>query len=197
MVPKHAHAAPVASTPGEVTRLLDAMGRGQAGASDQLLPLVYDELRRLAASRLSKDAPGQTLQPTALVHEAYLRLVGGDVQWQNHAHFFGAAALAMKRILIERARRKQVERAARPHVYVTELDEADPERVDMIALDGALEKLAGVDAQLSQLVHLRFFAGLTVEQTAEVLGSSARTVKRDWSFARAWLHRELGGAVEG
>src|SRR5512144_2901638 len=113
------------SVSGEVTRLLAAVGRGQPGVSEQLLPLVYDELRRLAAARLAKDAPGQTLQPTALVHEAYLRLVGGGgsgVQWQNHGHFFGAAALAMKRILIERARRKQVERRAQPSVYVTELD---------------------------------------------------------------------------
>src|SRR5215510_6147346 len=119
------HEGPTNSGQGEVTRLLGAMADG-AAVSDQLLPLVYGELRRLAAARLAKDAPGQTLQPTALVHEAYLRLVGGGgadgVQWQNHAHFFGAAALAMKRILIERARRKQVEKKARPDVYVTELD---------------------------------------------------------------------------
>jgi RNA polymerase sigma factor (TIGR02999 family) len=180
----------------EVTRLLGAIASGQA-VSDQLFPLVYDELRRLAASRLAKDAPGQTLQPTALVHEAYLRLVGGDgaeVKWQNHAHFFGAAALAMKRILIERARRRALAREAR--AYVTELDSGeDPEAVDLIALDEALTRLGSQDERLMELVHLRFFAGLTVEQTAEVMGASSRTVKRDWSFARAWLHRELTGGA--
>jgi RNA polymerase sigma factor (TIGR02999 family) len=180
----------------EVTRLLGAIASGQA-VSDQLFPLVYDELRRLAASRLAKDAPGQTLQPTALVHEAYLRLVGGDgaeVKWQNHAHFFGAAALAMKRILIERARRRALAREARE--YVTELDSGeDPEAVDLIALDEALTRLGAQDERLAELVNLRFFAGLTVEQTAEVMGASSRTVKRDWSFARAWLHRELTGGA--
>jgi RNA polymerase sigma factor (TIGR02999 family) len=131
---------------GEVTRLLGAVAHNEQ-VSDQLFPLVYDELRRLAASRLAKDAPGQTLQPTALVHEAYLRLVGGeaDVKWQNHAHFFGAAALAMKRILIDRARRRAVARKARE--YVTELDsQDDPENVDLIALDDALARLGGVDS---------------------------------------------------
>jgi RNA polymerase sigma factor (TIGR02999 family) len=184
------------SQPGDVTRLLAAIAGGEQG-SDQLFPLVYEELRRLAASRLAKDAPGQTLQPTALVHEAYLRLVGsGEAQWQNHAHFFGAAALAMKRILIERARRRSVARRSLP--YVTQLDSVDdPEQVDLVALDGALTRLSGVDSRLSEMVHLRFFAGLTVEQTAEVMNSSARTVKRDWSFARAWLHRELTGEADG
>jgi RNA polymerase sigma factor (TIGR02999 family) len=184
---------------GEVTRLLGALARGDGHASDQLLPLVYEELRQLASARLSKDAPGQTLQPTALVHEAYLRLLGSGeevVQWQNHAHFFGAAALAMKRILIERARRKQAERRALPHV--TELDGVqDPEQVDLLALDLALTRLAAVDPRLTEVVNLRFFAGLSVEDAARVLGTSARTVKRDWSFARAWLHRELTGGVGG
>ena len=117
----------------------------------------------------------------------------GGVEYLREHHSY-AGYIHLK--LLPGASTSEVERAARPQVYMTELDEADPERVDMIALDGALEKLAGMDAQLSGLVHLRFFAGLTVEQTAEVMGSSARTVKRDWSFARAWLHRELGGAVE-
>jgi RNA polymerase sigma factor (TIGR02999 family) len=183
---------------GEVTRLLGAVADGQA-VSDQLFPLVYDELRRLAAARLARDAAGQTLQPTALVHEAYLRLVGGDgaeVRWQNHAHFFGAAALAMKRILIERARRRALAREARASQAAAELDgEGDPETVDLIALDDALTRLGAVDARLAELVHLRFFAGLTVEQAAEVMGASARTVKRDWSFARAWLHREMTGGA--
>ncbi len=184
---------PGASNPGEVTNLLGAVARGEAGASDRLLPLIYDELRRLAASRLRADRPGQTLQPTALVHEAYLRLVGRpDVEWQSHAHFFGAAALAMKRILIDRARRKRVDDRARGQMSTPDAD-GDTEVVDVLALDAALEKLSGIDERLSQVVHLRFFAGLSVEQTAEVVGASARTVKRDWSFARAWLHQEMGG----
>lgn len=186
--PEHPDAAP---TEGEVTRLLDAVGKGEIGASEQLLPLVYDELRRLAAARLRSDRPGATLQPTALVHEAYLRLVGDEtVRWQGHAHFFGAAALAMKRILIDRARRKQAE--ARAVRNAAELESDDPEAVDILALDSALEKLSGLDERAARVVHLRFFAGLSVEQTAEVLESSERTVKRDWTFARAWLRQEMG-----
>lgn len=181
-----------APTSGEVTRLLEAVGKGALGASEQLLPLVYDELRRLAAARLRSDRPGATLQPTALVHEAYLRLVGDEsVRWQGHAHFFGAAALAMKRILIDRARRKQAEAKAVRHAAELESD-GDPEAVDVLALDSALEKLAKLDERAARVVHLRFFAGLSVEQTAEVLESSERTVKRDWNFARAWLRQEMG-----
>lgn len=181
---------------GEVTRLLEAVGKGQASASEQLLPLVYDELRRLAAARLRVDRPGATLQPTALVHEAYLRLVGDEkVRWQGHAHFFGAAALAMKRILIDRARRKQAEAKAVRNAAELESD-ADPEAVDILALDSALEKLAALDERAARVVHLRFFAGLSVEQTAEVLESSERTVKRDWNFARAWLRQEMGQGPE-
>ncbi len=177
---------------GAVTRLLEAVGKGEFGASDQLLPLVYDELRRLAAARLRSDRPGATLQPTALVHEAYLRLVGDEeVRWQGHAHFFGAAALAMKRILIDRARRKQAEARAVRNAAELESD-ADPEAVDILALDSALEKLGTLDERAARVVHLRFFAGLSVEQTAEVLESSERTVKRDWNFARAWLRQEMG-----
>ena len=176
--------------------MLGAVSRGEPGASDKLLPMIYEELRGLAAARLRADRPGQTLQPTALVHEAYLKLVGDpEVRWQNHAHFFGAAALAMKRILIDRARRREVDRRAR--AQVTELDSGDdPEMVDLLALDRALEKLEELDPRLSQVVHLRFFAGLSVEQTAEVIGASARTVKRDWSFARAWLFKEMGGGEQ-
>lgn len=181
-----------APTSGEVTRLLEAVGKGELGASEQLLPLVYDELRRLAAARLRSDRPGATLQPTALVHEAYLRLVGDEsVRWQGHAHFFGAAALAMKRILIDRARRKQAEAKAVRHAGELESD-GDPEAVDVLALDSALEKLARLDERAARVVHLRFFAGLSVEQTAEVLESSERTVKRDWNFAKAWLRQEMG-----
>lgn len=187
--PKHPDAAPTSS---EVTRLLDAVGTGDIGASEQLLPLVYDELRRLAAARLRSDRPGATLQPTALVHEAYLRLVGVEkVRWQSHAHFFGAAALAMKRILIDRARRKQAEARAVRNAADLESD-GDPEAVDILALDSALERLAALDERAARVVHLRFFAGLSVQQAAEVLESSERTVKRDWTFARAWLRQEMG-----
>lgn len=192
------HEPPDAAAPasGEVTRLLDAVGKGEFGASDQLLPLVYEELRRLASARLRSDRPGATLQPTALVHEAYLRLVGdSDLKWQGHAHFFGAAALAMKRILIDRARRKQAEAKAVRHAAELESD-GDPEAVDVVALDSALEKLAKLDGRAARVVHLRFFAGLSVEQTAEVLESSERTVKRDWNFARAWLRQEMGHEVD-
>lgn len=182
---------------GDVTRLLGAIERGEAGATEELLPLVYDELRRLAASRLGGERPGQTLQPTALVHEAYLRLIGTpDIRWENHAHFFGAAAIAMRRILIERARRRRLERA--PAGMVTEIeDDTDPENVDLLALNDALDKLSQMDARLTEVVQLRFFAGLTVEQTADVMKSSPRTVKRDWNFAKAWLKRELAGAPAG
>lgn len=186
-------------TTGEVTRLLEAVGNGDARASGQLLPLVYDELRRLAAARLRSDRPGATFQPTALVHEAYLRLVGDtEVRWQGHAHFFGAAALAMKRILIDRARRKQAEAKAIRHGagrHAAELEpDADPEQIDLLALDSALDRLAALDERASKVVHLRFFAGLSVEQVAEVLDSSARTVKRDWNFARAWLRQEMNAS---
>lgn len=179
---------------GEATRILAAINRGETDASDRLLPLVYEELRRLAQARLGRESPGQTLQPTALVHEAYLRLVGEkNAQWQNHAQFFAAAAVAMRRILIERARRKKTSRRALGvRQDAAELQSgSNPESIDLLALDAALEKLARMDARLSEIVHLRFFAGLSVEQTASVTGLSERTVKRDWNFARAWLHNEM------
>ncbi|CAG0964365.1 hypothetical protein PHYC_00901 [Phycisphaerales bacterium] len=183
------------SNAGDVTRLLVAIERGEAGATDQLLPLVYDELRRLAAARLGGERPGHTLQPTALVHEAYLRLIGdSQVRWESHAHFFGAAAIAMRRILIERARRKRPDKGG-PAMATEIRDDTDPEHVDLLALNDALDKLSKMDARLTDVVHLRFFAGLTVEQTADVLKSSPRTVKRDWNFAKAWLKRELAGVT--
>jgi len=176
--------------------LLDRMQRGEPGATDELLPLVYDELRRLADQHLSAERPGQTLQATALVHEAYLRLVGpASSSWESRAHFFGAAARAIRRILIDRARARNSQRrgaGARPQALDEAADLAAPEpRLDLLELDGALERLAQVDAQKARIVELRFFGGLSTEETAQALGLSPSTVTRDWRFARIWLHREL------
>jgi RNA polymerase sigma factor (TIGR02999 family) len=179
-----------------VTRLLDAATAGDPRAAAELLPLVYDELRQLAAARLAAEPAGQTLQPTALVHEAYLRLVGpaGEVCFDGRGHFFAAAAEAMRRILVESARRKHSLKRGGGWVR-QELDEAalaTPElREDLLALDEALDKLAGQDPAKAELVKLRYFAGLTVEQAARVLGISTTTAERYWSYARAWLHQEL------
>ena len=180
----------------EVTRILSAIEQGEAHAADQLLPLVYDELRRLAARKLAQEKPGHTLQPTALVHEAYLRLVDTDEahQWDSRRHFFAAAAEAMRRILIESARRKKSLRQGGEQVRV-ELDEAhassDRPGEDVLAVNEALEQLAQIDAQAAELVKLRFFAGLSIEEAAAGLGIPARTAYRTWSFARAWLYRRL------
>ena len=182
----------------DITLLLQAASRGERHASDELLPLVYDELRRLAATRMAREAPGQTLQPTALVHEAWLRL-GGDEQpeWQNRAHFFAAAAEAMRRILIDNARRKQTLRhgggGQRVGLAALEL-EANLDDEQLLALSEALDQLAAHDARKAELVKLRFFAGLTIEQAARVLGVSGPTAKRDWTYARAWLFREMNSA---
>ena len=179
----------------EVTRILDAIQRGDSKAADALLPLVYDELRRLAAHRMAHEAPGQTLQATALVHEAWLRL-GGDDQpgWQNRAHFFAAAAEAMRRILIDNARRKNYLRhgGGAERVNLDGLDlAASVDDEQLLALNEALDHLATHDATKAQVVKLRFFAGLTNEQVAKVLGVSEPTVKRHWTYARAWLFREM------
>jgi RNA polymerase sigma factor (TIGR02999 family) len=179
----------------EVTRILDAIQRGDSKAADALLPLVYDELRRLAAQRMAHEAPGQTLQATALVHEAWLRL-GGDDQpsWQNRAHFFAAAAEAMRRILIDNARRKNYLRhgGGAERVNLDGLDlAASVDGEQLLALNEALDHLAAHDATKAQVVKLRFFAGLTNEQVARVLGVSEPTVKRHWTYARAWLFREM------
>jgi RNA polymerase sigma factor (TIGR02999 family) len=183
---------------GDVTRILNAIERGDAKATDELLPLVYEELRLLAAQKLSHEPPGQTLQATALVHEAYLRLVGEQNQnWAGRAHFFRAAAEAMRRILIDHARRKKSEKRG-GHRRRVELEEAivpDSESCspdDLMALDGALAKLTQEDPLQAEVVKLRYFAGLTVEQTAEVLGISPTTAKLHWAYARAWLLREIG-----
>lgn len=185
----------------DVTRLMAEAGKGNRLASAELLPLVYDELRTLAARRLGREAPGQTLQATALVHEAYLRLVGdGSATWENKGHFFGAAALAMRRILVERARRSQAGKhgGGRQRVPLTDLDVAAIENsVDFVALDAALQRMEREDERSARIVMLRFFAGLSVEETAEALGMSPSTVKREWSCARAWLYDELADGDAG
>ncbi len=179
----------------DITRILTAIDEGDTRAVDELLPAVYQELRQLAARKLARERPGQTLQPTALVHEAYLRLVGTEGQsWKGRTHFFGAAAEAMRRILIENARRKgRLKRGAgRRRVDLDEvrMDVEDPS-TDILALDEALAKLEATDKVKADLVKLRYFAGLTVEQAADVLGISERTAKRYWAYARAWLYDEI------
>ena len=179
----------------DVTRILNAIGSGNAQAADELLPLVYDELRKLAARRMAQEQPGQTLQPTALVHEAWLRLVGdANPRFEGRGHFFAAAAEAMRRILIDRAREKMsLKRGARgERVSLEELEvaiAADSET--LLALDEALAKLSKEDVDSAEFIKLRFFAGLTNEEAAQALKIPERTARRHWSFARAWLFREL------
>jgi RNA polymerase sigma factor (TIGR02999 family) len=182
----------------EATRILAAIEQGDPHAAEQLLPLVYDELRKLAAQKLAQEKPGQTLQATALVHEAYLRLVDVDKaqQWNSRGHFFAAAAEAMRRILIENARRKQTEKhgGGRQRGGLDGLELAVELPVDhLVALDEALTRLAERDPQTAQLVKLHCFAGLSIEQAAEALALAPRTAYRDWAFARAWLYREISG----
>jgi RNA polymerase sigma factor (TIGR02999 family) len=175
----------------EITKILDAIQHGDPTASDQLLPLVYDELRRLAASRMARESPGQTLQATALVHEVYLRLVGGGKgpAWDHRGHFFAAAAEAMRRILVERARRT----ARRPKraPLGSEVSQKPSPTDDVLAVDEALAKLAAEAPEKAQLVKLRYFAGLTLEEAAEVLGISRATASRYWAYAKAWLYRAI------
>jgi RNA polymerase sigma factor (TIGR02999 family) len=182
----------------DVTQVLDALARGDACAADRLLPLVYEELRRLAGQKMAREKAGHTLQATALVHEAYLRLLGdGQPQhWNGRAHFFAAAAEAMRRILVDNARRKQATKrggdAARHDLDGLEI--ALPEvPEDLVALDEALTKLAATDKTAADLVHLRFFAGLPLSEVAQQLGISPRTADRLWAYARAWLHQEIQG----
>lgn len=182
----------------DVTRILSAIDRGDAKATDELLPLVYEELRLLAAQRLSREVPGQTLQATALVHEAYIRLVGDEPRnWDGHRHFFAAAAEAMRRILVDNARRKKSQKHGGDRQRI-DLDEAEPACAspsspdNLIALDEALERLAEKDRVKADLAKLRHFAGLTNEQAADVLGISPTTAKRYWAYARAWLLRAIG-----
>ena len=181
----------------EVSRILDAAEKGDQDAVNRLLPLVYQELRRMAEQQLAAERPGQTLQATALVHEAYLRLVGGGqtAPWQGRRHFFGAAAEAMRRILIEAARRRQSQKRGGGAVRqpLEPDDVTAPERSDeLIALNEALERLKSTDDTAAELVKLRFFAGLTLPEAARVLDVSPRSADRLWSYARAWLHREIG-----
>jgi RNA polymerase sigma factor (TIGR02999 family) len=177
------------------------MTAGDPRAASELLPLVYDELRKLAAARLADEMPGQTLQPTALVHEAYLRLVGDGQprDWNGRGHFFAAAAEAMRRILVEAARRKSREKRGgnRSRLDLDAVAVAAPDtRHDLLALDDALTRLTAVDPEAAKLVELRHFAGLTVEEAAQALGISPRTADRVWAFARAWLHRQLTGPTD-
>lgn len=181
----------------EVKRILDAMEQGDAQAADRLLPLVYDELRRLAALRLAHEASGQTLQATALVHEAYLRLLGDGAaaaRWESRGHFFAAAAEAMRRILVERARRKRAKKhggALKRHDPAQEPPALPEPAEDIVALDEALEKLARQDPRKCELVKLRYFAGMTIDEAAGVLGISSATAKRYWTYTRTWLYREI------
>lgn len=184
----------------EVTQILDDLARGDTRAADKLLPLVYDELRKLAAARMFKEAPGNTLEPTALVHEAYVRLVGpiDAPKWKTRGHFFAVAATAMRRILIERARHKQraIHGGGRRHMELSVDITAAPQRDDeLLALDAALIKLAELHPLKARLVELRYFAGLTNDQAAKALDISPSTADRHWVYARAWLRREVEGGM--
>ena len=179
----------------DVTRILNAIERGEAKTSEELLPVVYQELRRMAAHKMSTEPAGHTLQPTALVHEAWLKLVDSPAQsWQNRAHFFGAAAEAMRRILIARARHKGRQRRGSgvAHLDVDELEIASPALDDqMLALNDALDRFALLEPQQAELVKLRYFVGLKIEEAAGILGISEATAKRWWAYARAWLFNEI------
>jgi RNA polymerase sigma factor (TIGR02999 family) len=182
----------------DVTQILDALAGGDPQAASQLLPLVYDELRRLAGQQLAREAPGQTLDATALVHEAYLRLVGpADARrWNDRGHFFAAAAQAMRHLLVDNARRKRRDKhgGGRRRVALDESVPASPgPEPDLLALDEALTRLAAEDPEAAAVVQLRYFAGLSAEQAAEALGISRATAYRHWAFDRAWLLRELSG----
>jgi RNA polymerase sigma factor (TIGR02999 family) len=184
----------------DVTHILSEMDQGDPGAAEKLLPLVYDELRKLAAAKLAQEKPGQTLQATALVHEAYLRLVDGPddpAHWDNHRHFFAAAAEAMRRILVDKARRKQSLKhggnCRRRDIEIEAACVAEQEtELYLVALDRALQKLADLDPLKAKLVELRYFGGLTGEQAAAVLEISPSSADRQWVYTRAWLRRELG-----
>jgi len=183
----------------DITRILDAIKAGEPKAAEELLPLVYEELRRLAMQKMARESPGQTLEATALVHEAYLRLV--DVQhpqlWNSRGHFFVAAAEAMRRILVERIRHKRTLKAGGDYNRVELVDialaSAGPD-LDLLALNEALDKLEKHDQRMAQLVKLRFFAGMTIESAAEMLGVSTSTADNDWAYARSWLRLEMEGS---
>jgi RNA polymerase sigma factor (TIGR02999 family) len=181
----------------EVTQLLDQLSRGDREAMAEVMPLLYHELHKLARHHLGGERPDHTLQPTALVHEAYLRLAGQQrVHWQNRTHFFGIASQLMRRILIDYARNRHAEKRGglARKVPLDDVVVSDERAIDLIALDEALSSLAVIDPQQSQIVELRFFGGLTIEQTAQSVGVSPATVKRDLNVAKAWLHREIRNA---
>jgi RNA polymerase sigma factor (TIGR02999 family) len=184
----------------DLTRILTAIEQGGGKSTDELLPLVYQELRRMAAHRMSVEPAGHTLQPTALVHEAWLKLVAPPAQsWQNRAHFFGAAAEAMRRILIARARRKRRQRrgSGAAHLDVDELEIAAPAPDDqLLALNDALDRFAALEPRQAELVKLRYFVGLKISEAAEILGISEATAKRWWAYARAWLFHEINASPE-
>jgi RNA polymerase sigma factor (TIGR02999 family) len=184
-------------SPAAIASLVEGARQGDEQALAALVPLVYDELRRLAASYLRRERPGQTLQATALVHDAYLRLLqDSQLSWQNRAHFFGIAARSMRQILIERARSRQAAKRGGHQVRVTfdpGLIVAGREPLDFEALDDALTRLGALDPDLARVVEVRFFGGLSIEETAEAMGISPATVKRRWTLAKAWLARDLGG----
>jgi RNA polymerase sigma factor (TIGR02999 family) len=182
---------------GQITLVLQRIEQGDPVASEQLLPLVYDELRRLAAARLARESPGQTLQATALVHEVWLKLGGAQPRWNNRAHFFAAAAEAMRRILIDNARRKRAQRHGGEYAKVsadaTGFDVAAPAEIEdeMLLVNDALDALAAHDPRKAELVKQKYFVGLTLEEIADLQGISPRTAKRDWAYARAWLFNEV------
>lgn len=190
----------MASTPHDVTMILGAIAGGDRHAAERLLPLVYEELRRLAKAQMDREPAGHTLQATALVHEAYLRLVGdgsgAELKWDSRGHFFAAAARAMRHILVERARRHGRLKHGGDRKQVPLSEEAatfDPLGIDMVALDEALDRLEKHNQRVAQVVMLRFFAGLGIDDTAQALGIGTTTVKAEWNYARAWLHREMEG----
>ena len=184
-------------TANEVTTILAAIKRGEENAADELMPIVYNRLRRLAQQMMGSEKPGQTLQATALVHEAYLRLLGDGQEatsWQDRRHFYAAAAQAMRRILVERARRHSRIKhgGGRKRLALDDVEAAiDSESVDLVAIDEALRRLEKEDARAAQVVMLRYFAGLSVEDTAQALEIAPRTVRRDWTYAKAWLMEEM------
>jgi RNA polymerase sigma factor (TIGR02999 family) len=189
--------AAAAPAPGEVTRLLLAWRNGDPKALERLIPLVYDELHRMAERYLRRERPGHTLQPSAIVNEAYLKLLGRQSSnWQNRAHFFAVAAQSMRRILVEHARHREAKkRGGQGARYLLDtVVMTEPRAVDLIALDDALAKLTALDPEQGQVVELRFFGGLTEEETADVLSVSSRTVKRKWVAAKTFLYRELSGS---
>lgn len=186
------------NAPGELTRLLQAWSGGDVQARERLLELVYDQLRRLAAGQLRREHGIRTLSPTGLAHEAYLRLAGqAALEWKDRAHFFGLAAITMRRVLVEAARRRGAAKRGGEWRRVTLADQVEAleaRGVDLLDLDQALSELGELDPRQAQVVELRFFGGLGVDETAEVLGLSAATVKREWSLAKAWLFRRLQGS---